>query len=72
MFEDDIFNEVLCLGGPFSHILQTAEYQTAISELIRVAKPGAPIISDSDEICSPCLSMVCFFLRSPLQGNAPE
>lgn len=43
MFEDDAFDAVLCLGGPLSHILQPDERQTAIRELVRVAKPGAPI-----------------------------
>jgi SAM-dependent methyltransferase len=37
------FDAVLCTGGPLSHILDANDRTKAISELIRVAKPGAPI-----------------------------
>ena len=43
MFPENSFDAVLCLGGPLSHILKPAERQAAIRELVRVAKPGAPI-----------------------------
>jgi len=42
-FEDNTFNAVLCLGGPLSHIKRKKQRDKAISELIRVAKPKAPI-----------------------------
>lgn len=41
--EDNTFDAVLCLGGPLSHIVDTQNREKAIRELIRVAKPGAPI-----------------------------
>jgi SAM-dependent methyltransferase len=37
------FDAVLCSGGPLSHVLDANDRARAISELIRVAKPGAPI-----------------------------
>ncbi len=42
-FQDATFNAVLCSGGPLSHILDPAQRAVAISELVRVAKPEAPI-----------------------------
>ncbi len=44
-FTDNSFDAVLCLGGPLSHVHPEAERQKAISELVRVAKPGAPIFT---------------------------
>lgn len=41
--EDNTFDAVLCLGGPLSHIIDAEKREKAIRELIRVAKPGAPI-----------------------------
>ena len=43
MFSDEMFDAVLCLGGALSHILSKASRERAISEIIRVAKRGAPI-----------------------------
>jgi SAM-dependent methyltransferase len=42
-FPEATFDGVLCLGGPLSHILDVGQRDKAISELFRVAKPGAPI-----------------------------
>ena len=42
-FADGAFDAVLCSGGPLSHVLDPVERQRAVSELVRVAKPGAPI-----------------------------
>ncbi len=42
-FGDQTFDGVLCTGGPLSHVLGHADRHKAISELVRVAKPGAPI-----------------------------
>ncbi len=44
-FRDNSFDSVLCLGGPLSHIYPETERQKAISELVRVAKVGAPIFA---------------------------
>ncbi len=41
--EDNTFDAVICLGGPLSHIVDGQKRDKAIRELIRVAKPGAPI-----------------------------
>jgi len=42
-FKNNTFDAVLCLGGPLSHIKGNKQREKAISELIRVAKPKAPI-----------------------------
>ncbi len=42
-FEDNSFDAVICLGGPLSHILDRRKRDRAVSELIRVAKKGAPL-----------------------------
>lgn len=41
---DRQFEAVLCLGGPLSHLLDLADRCLAVSELVRVASPGAPVI----------------------------
>jgi len=40
---DETFDAVICLGGPLSHVLDGKKRDGAISELIRVARKGAPI-----------------------------
>ena len=42
-FRDATFDAVVCTGGPLSHVLDPLDRERAISELIRVAKPGAPV-----------------------------
>lgn len=42
-FADSSFDAVICLGGALSHVHPEKERQKAVSELIRVAKKGAPI-----------------------------
>lgn len=42
-FKDNSFDAVLCLGGPLSHVCPEPERLKAVSELVRVAKKGAPI-----------------------------
>ena len=42
-FADNTFDGVICLGGPLSHIIDKHKRTKAIRELVRVAKPGAPV-----------------------------
>ena len=42
-FADNTFDRVICLGGPLSHVVDKRKRDKAIRELVRVAKPGAPI-----------------------------
>ncbi|MBO4746300.1 MAG: class I SAM-dependent methyltransferase [Alphaproteobacteria bacterium] len=42
-YKDNSFDMVLCVGGPVSHLRSVADRKKAIKELVRVAKPGAPI-----------------------------
>lgn len=42
-FPDATFDAVLCSGGPLSHVLDPQHRESAVSELVRVARPGAPL-----------------------------
>ncbi len=42
-FEDNTFDGILCLGEPLSHLLSKVDRIRAVDELIRVAKPSAPL-----------------------------
>ena len=42
-YQDNSFDMVLCIGGPLSHLRTETERKKAIKELVRVAKPGAPV-----------------------------
>jgi 2-polyprenyl-3-methyl-5-hydroxy-6-metoxy-1,4-benzoquinol methylase len=42
-YSEATFDAVICTGGPLSHVLDPLDRQRAIGELVRVAKPGAPI-----------------------------
>jgi SAM-dependent methyltransferase len=44
-FDDNTFDAVLCLGGPLSHICPESQRLTAVAELVRVARPGAPVFA---------------------------
>jgi ubiquinone/menaquinone biosynthesis C-methylase UbiE len=41
-FEDDSFEAVVCYGGPLSYVMERAD--EALGELLRVAKPNAPVL----------------------------
>jgi SAM-dependent methyltransferase len=42
-FPDNSFDALICTGGPLSHVIDAGERDKAVDELIRVAKPGAPV-----------------------------
>lgn len=42
-FSDSSFDIVLCLGGALSHVTPESDRRKAVTELVRVAKPGSPI-----------------------------
>jgi len=48
-FPDQVFDGVLCLGGPLSHLLGPDDRQRALRELRRVARPGAPLFNFGHE-----------------------
>ena len=43
MFQSEVFDGVVCLGGPLSHVVDGTRRGKAIHELARVSKKGAPI-----------------------------
>ena len=44
-FESNSFDAVICLGGPLSHIINEEYRNRAITELLRLAKPAAPVFA---------------------------
>jgi len=42
-FADATFDAVVCTGGPLSHVVDAEQRDRAVDELVRVAKPGAPL-----------------------------
>jgi len=42
-FKIELFDAVLCLGGPLSHLIQKSDREQAAHELVRVAKKKAPL-----------------------------
>ena len=63
-FETGHFDAVLCLGGPLSHIADETGTHRALSELVRVARPGAVV----------CISVMGYFavLRVILARHSNE
>jgi ubiquinone/menaquinone biosynthesis C-methylase UbiE len=55
-FGDDSFDAVVCYGGPLSYVMDRAD--EALGELLRVAKPSAPVL----------LSV----MRAPSEGRGPS
>lgn len=43
VFSENMFDAVLCLGGPLCHLLNTEQREKAVAELLRVARRGAPL-----------------------------
>ena len=42
-YPDEMYDAILCCGGPLSHVVDTEERATALQELYRVAIPDAPV-----------------------------
>jgi len=42
-FKNELFDAVLCLGGPLSHLVEKSDREQAARELVRVAKKKAPL-----------------------------
>ena len=42
-FADSSFDAAVCLGGPLSHVLDAADRNRAVGELLRVVKPGGTV-----------------------------
>ena len=60
MFEDGSFDAVICLGGPLSHVLWKERRLRAAEELVRVAKPGAPIFASVIGRAAVCMNSVVY------------
>ena len=43
VFDSNEFDAIICIGGPLSHVMDPALRKRSVSELLRVAKKGAPL-----------------------------
>ena len=68
-FGDGMFDAVICTGGPLSHILNPHDREKAISELVRVAKPGAPILAS---VMGRLAVLVVILIESQLEIDMPH
>jgi 2-polyprenyl-3-methyl-5-hydroxy-6-metoxy-1,4-benzoquinol methylase len=68
-FNDGTFDAVLCSGGPLSHVLDPHQREEAISELVRVGKPGAPILVS---VMSRLAVMVVILTESQAEIDMPH
>lgn len=70
MFNDNTFEAVICLGGALSHVVIDKQREKAASELIRVAKPDAPILVSVIGKLAVCMNTIVFLW--PELESAPE
>jgi SAM-dependent methyltransferase len=68
-FSDNTFDAVVCTGGPLSHVLDPPDRERAISELIRVAKPGAPVFVS---VISRLAVLIFELVRAPFELELPH
>ena len=68
-FGDCTFDAVVCTGGPLSHILDAGDRQKAIGELVRVAKPGAPVFVS---VMSRMSVLVVILMESQVEIDLPH
>jgi SAM-dependent methyltransferase len=67
-FPDSSFDAVLCLGGPLSHLLQRSRRRKAISELVRVARRGAPVFVSVIGQMALCVNSVNYLSSEMVEG----
>jgi ubiquinone/menaquinone biosynthesis C-methylase UbiE len=70
MFSDNTFDAVICLGGPLSHLVIHKQRKKAASELVRVAKPKAPIFVSVIGKLAICMNTIVFLW--PELVSAPQ
>ena len=70
MFEDNAFDAILCLGGPLNHLVHEERRVKAVDELIRVAKPDAPIFVSVIGRLAVCMNSIVFLWPEMLTARA--
>lgn len=60
IFDSCSFDAVLCLGGPLSHLVDKDRRIKAARELVRVAKPGAPVFVSVIGRLALCMNSIVF------------
>jgi len=54
------FDAVLCLGGPLSHLVHEDRRLNAVKELIRVARPDAPVFASVIGRLAMCMNSIVY------------
>lgn len=70
MFDDNTFDAIICLGGALSHLVVEDQRKKAISELVRVAKPDAPVLVSVIGKLAVCMNTIVYLW--PELESAPE
>ncbi len=68
-FADASFDAVVCTGGPLSHVVERGQRRQAIAELVRVARPGAPLFAS---VMSRLSVLVVELLLAPHELEEPH
>jgi ubiquinone/menaquinone biosynthesis C-methylase UbiE len=68
MYKDNTFDSVLCLGGALCHLVSKKRREKAVSELVRVAKGGAPIFVSVIGRLAVCINSVVYLWPEMLEA----
>lgn len=68
-FREATFDAVVCTGGPLSHVLDPQDRLKAVSQLVRVAKPGAPLFVS---VIGRLAVMVVILIESQVELDMPH
>lgn len=68
VLHDDSFDAVVCYGGPLSYVMDRR--LDALRECVRVARPGAPLLSSVMSLWGSAHKGLTFVLSVPREANA--
>lgn len=68
MFKSETFDAVLCLGGALNHLVDKKRRRKAASELVRVAKQGAPIFVSVIGRLAVCINALAYLWPEMLEA----
>ncbi len=70
IFDDNTFDAVVCLGGALSHLVIAEQRKKAVIELVRVAKPDAPVLVSVIGKLAVCMNTIVYLW--PELESAPD
>ena len=69
MFEDNVFDAVICLGGALSHIVNGKQRERAVSELVRVTKKNSPIFVSVIGRLAVCMNSITYLWPEMIEAQ---